>query len=138
MTESNLETVSSKVGPLQAYSDALAKGEFVIQQCKDCGQHVFYPRELCNHCGSINLKWVQAVGRGEVYSTTVIRRRPEKGGDYNIVLITLEEGPRMMSKVIDLEPDEVKIGMKVSAHITLLDDEPAVVFSTKSQGEGEW
>lgn len=138
MEETKLAADFSGEGPLLSYQNSLANGEFNIQQCKDCGQHVFYPRALCNHCGSANLKWVKAVGRGEVYSTVVIRQKPEKGGDYNLVLITLEEGPRMMSKIIDVDPEEVKIGMKVSAHVTLLNDEPAVVFTCKSQGEGEW
>lgn len=138
MAETSLKNNGVTVGPQQVFWDALAKGEFIIQQCKDCGLHVFYPRALCNHCGSNDLTWVQAVGRGEVYSTTVIHQRPEKGGDYNLVLITLEEGPRMMSRIIDIDPEEVTIGMKVSAHITLIDDEPAVVFSTQTEGEGEW
>ena len=52
----------------------------------------------------------KASGRGIVHSTTVARRRPEKGGDYNICLVTLEEGPRLMSRVIEIAPEEVKIG----------------------------
>ena len=125
-------------GPVQAFQDALQQGKFMIQQCKDCGQHVFYPRVLCNHCGSVHLKWVDATGRGEVYSTSVVRQRPEKGGDYNIAIISLEEGPRMMSRVVDVAPEEVKIGTKVSAHIGLIDEQPAVLFSTKEQGVSEW
>lgn len=125
-------------GPLAVYQEAVAEGRFILQQCKDCGQHVFYPRVLCNHCGSAELKWVEASGRGEVYSTSVVRRRPEKGGPYNISIITLEEGPRMMSQVVDVAPDEVKIGMPVSAHIGKVDDQPAVLFSTREQGVKEW
>ena len=125
-------------GPVQMYQDALTQGKFLIQQCKDCGKHVFYPRVLCNHCGSAALKWVEPSGRGVVYSTTVVRQRPEKGGDYNVALIDLEEGPRVMSRVMDVDPDKVKIGMIVSAHIALLDDKPAVVFYNKEQGSKEW
>lgn len=125
-------------GPLQTFEDNLARGEFRIQQCKDCGAHVFYPRYLCHHCGSSALKWVDVTGRGTVYATSVVRRKPEKGGDYNIALIDLEEGPRMMSRVIDVDPDEVTIGMAVSAHVGLIDDQPAVVFYNKEQGDKEW
>jgi len=125
-------------GPLQTYEDNLAKGEFKIQQCKDCGQHIFYPRQLCNHCGSSSLKWVQPSGRGTVYSTSVVRRKPERGGDYNISLIDLEEGPRMMSQVMDVEPTDVAIGMAVSAHVGMIEEKPAVVFYNKEQGDKEW
>ncbi|MEI7949463.1 MAG: OB-fold domain-containing protein [Gammaproteobacteria bacterium] len=73
-----------------------------------------------------------------VYSTSVVRQKPEKGGDYNVALIELDEGPRMLSRVMDLDPDKVKIGMKVSAHIGLLDGQHAVVFYSKEQGSKEW
>ena len=125
-------------GPMQVYEDNLAKGEFRIQQCKDCDQHVFYPRQLCHYCGSSNLKWVAISGRGTVYSTSVVRRKPERGGDYNVALIDLEEGPRMMSRVVDVEPEEVTIGMGVSAHVGIIDETPAVVFYNKEQGGKEW
>jgi len=125
-------------GPMQVFEDGLARGEFRIQQCKDCGKHVFYPRQLCNHCGSSELKWVAVTGKGTVYSTSVVRRRPDRGGDYNIALIDLEEGPRMMSRVMDVEPAEVLIGMEVSAHVGMIDDKPAVVFYNKEQGDREW
>ena len=125
-------------GPLKVFEDGLAKGEIRIQQCKDCGKHVFYPRLLCNHCGSAQLKWVAISGRGTVYSTAVVRQRPEKGGNYNISLVDLEEGPRMLSRVVDLDPEAVTIGMPVSAHVGMIGDKPAVVFYNKEQGDKEW
>lgn len=125
-------------GPLQVYQDFLADGRFMLQQCKDCGGHVFYPRALCVHCGSAELKWVEASGRGTVYSTSVVRVKPGTGEDYNVALIDLEEGPRMMSRVVDLAPEKVRIGMPVSAHVSLIDGKPAVIFSSKEQGNKEW
>ncbi len=125
-------------GPIQLYEDALSKGRFQIQQCIDCGKHVFYPRVACPYCGSTGLKWIEPSGRGLVYSTTVVRQKPEKGGDYNVALIDLDEGPRMMGRVMDVDPDKVKIGMVVSAHVGLIDGQPAVVFYNKEQGNREW
>ncbi len=104
-------------GPEQTYKDKLAQGAFEIQKCAGCGQHVFYPRVVCPHCGVDKLDWVKASGSGTVYSTTVVRRKPEAGGDYNVALIDLAEGPRMMSRVVGVEPTAVKIGMKVRARI---------------------
>lgn len=134
----NNKNESGNPGPLQTFENHVANGDFRIQQCKDCGVHVFYPRYLCNHCGSSDMKWVEVSGRGVVYSTSVVRRKPDRGGDYNISLIDLEEGPRIMSRVMDVEPDEVTIGMAVSAHVGLIDDKPAVVFYNKEQGDKEW
>ena len=109
----------SQPGPEQTYKDKLAQGRFEIQKCGGCGKHVFYPRVLCPHCGADKLAWVAASGAGVVYSTTVVRRKPEAGGDYNVALIDLAEGPRMMSRVAGVEPAAVKIGMQVKARLAI-------------------
>jgi uncharacterized OB-fold protein len=53
---------------------------------------------------------------------------PEKGGDFNLSLITLDEGPRMMARVEGIDPDKVEIGQKVKARISSLKGEPAIIF----------
>ena len=105
------------IGPEHHYKQKLAQSRFEIQKCGACAKHVFYPRVLCPHCGADKLGWVAASGNGVVYSSTVVRRKPEAGGDYNVALVDLAEGPRMMSRVVGLEPTAVKIGMKVKARI---------------------
>jgi len=109
--------MSPRSGPEKQYLDKLAGGSFEIQRCADCGRHVFYPRVLCPHCGADRLGWVAPSGRGTVYSTTVVRRKPADGGDTNIVLVDLKEGVRLMSRVAGIAPEQVKIGMAVSARI---------------------
>jgi uncharacterized OB-fold protein len=104
-------------GPEKRYLDALAAGRFEIQRCAACGKHVFHPRVLCPHCGGGQLDWVAASGRGIVYSTTVVRRKSADGGDYNVALVDLAEGPRMLSRVAGIPPEQVRIGMRVSARI---------------------
>ena len=108
-------------GPDAVFAAFLADGRFMLQQCDDCKKHVFYPRVLCSHCGSPKLTWQPASDQGTVYSTTVVRRKPEQGGDYNVALVDLSEGPRMMSRVDGLAPHEVMIGMDVRVKII---DEP--------------
>ena len=115
-------------GPEQFYKDKLAQGRFEIQKCAGCGKHVFYPRVICPHCGADKLGWVAASGAGVVYSTTVVRRKPDAGGDYNVALVDLAEGPRMMSRVAGVEPTAVKIGMKVKARIAKDGEAPVVEF----------
>ncbi len=104
-------------GPEQQYFAALGTGTFNIQHCRACAAHVFYPRVVCPHCGSNRLEWVPASGRGIVYSATTVRRKPEAGGDYNVSLIDLEEGPRLMSRVDGMAPAEISIGLRVEARV---------------------
>ena len=115
-------------GPERRYYDYLKEGRFMIQRSKSSGNYNFYPRVMEPGTGVADLEWVEASGDGTVYATTVNRQRPEKGGDYNICLVDLAEGPRMMSRVVGIKPDEVKIGMKVKARIDTIGDHDAVVF----------
>ncbi|HEX9183212.1 MAG TPA: OB-fold domain-containing protein [Burkholderiales bacterium] len=109
--------MSPPSGPEKQYLDKLAAGRFEIQRCAACTKHVFYPRVLCPHCGSERLDWVAPSGRGTVYSTTIVRRKPADGGDYNVCLVDLVEGPRMLSRVAGVAPGEVRIGMAVKARL---------------------
>lgn len=111
------------------YQAALDAGQFHIQRCKACAKAIFYPRELCPHCGSDQLAWEPASGQGTVYSTTVIRRKADAGGDYNVALIDLAEGPRMMSRVEGMAPADVKIGMAVKAQVITHNGKGLVVFN---------
>ena len=116
-------------GPEQVYHAALKEGAFQIQFCGACKQHVFFPRVVCVHCGSPDLSWVRASGKGTVYSSSVMRRKADAGGDLNLSLIDLEEGVRMMSRVEGVAPDQVKIGMAVNASIISHKGQPLVVFT---------
>lgn len=126
-------TGKQKAGPEEIFRAGLREGRFMIQRNSKTGAHVFYPRALAPGDGEGQLEWVEASGRGTVHTTTVARRRPEKGGDYNICLVTLEEGPRLMSRVIEIAPEEVTIGMPVTARIVELMGEPSVVFVPAGQ-----
>lgn len=115
-----------ETGPDADFSAFLEAGEFKIQQCGSCKQHIFYPRITCPHCGDNDVSWVTPSGRGTVYSTSV--PRGGKGGDYNIALVDLEEGPRMMTRVVNVAPSDVFIGMKVVSFIGDIDGETVVLF----------
>ncbi len=105
------------LGPEAQFQRFLGEGVIKIQCCESCNRFVFYPRWLCPACGSSRLNWRDVSGEGEVYSTTTMRRRPQDGGDYNVAIVTLKEGVRLMTRV-DADPDEVvRIGMPVMAKI---------------------
>lgn len=114
------------------YRQALDDGRFLIQHCTGCDRAVFYPRMICPHCGADKLAWTAPDGRGKVYSTTVVRRKPDAGGDYNVALIDLQEGVRLMSRVQGVAPDAVHIGMAVRAQVARQDGHGLVVFVPES------
>ncbi|MBN35792.1 MAG: DNA-binding protein [Rhodospirillaceae bacterium] len=115
-------------GPDRQYAEHLKEGRLAIQRCGACSRHVFFPRLLCPHCHDDNLAWVEVSGQGTVHATTVIRKRPDQGPPHNLCLVDLDEGVRMTSRVEGLAPEDVVIGMAVTARITEQDGEPLVVF----------
>jgi uncharacterized OB-fold protein len=94
----------------------------------NCEAFAFYPRVLCPVCGSTNFAWKPATGRGIIYSFTIIRQRKELGGDYNIAVIELEEGVRMMSTVRYVPLSQLYIGMPVVAQIEDVEGQAVVTF----------
>ena len=102
----------------------------MLQQCCSCERFVFYPRVLCPFCGSEALSWQPSGAKGgTVYSTTVVNRREKDGGPYNVVLVDLDEGVRMMSRVEGMAPEAVRIGQRVKPSIGTIDGEPALLFT---------
>lgn len=84
----------------------------MLQRIARTGEHVFYPRHLPEPW-----EWVEASGAATVYSCTVVRQAPERGGDFCIALVDLAEGPRMMTRILGNPPADVRIGMRVASEI---------------------
>ena len=123
-------------GPDAAFAAGLAEGEFRIQRCGSCGAHIHYPRALCLKCGSSELETVRASGRGTVHATSVVRVRPEHGENYNIALVDLAEGPRMMTRVVDTAPEDVRIGDAVTAFVGEIEGEKVILFRPAGGEDG--
>ena len=117
------------------YQAELDAGRFCLQQCPQCQSHVFTPRELCPHCGASPLRWVRASGLGTVYSATTIARKLDAGGNYNVALIDLDEGVRMMSRVGGVAPEAVAIGQRVRAQVVQQDGRCLVLFQPVREGD---
>jgi len=115
------------VRPDRDFQKFLREGRLMLQRSRDTGRHVFYPRVAEPVTGSLDLEWVAASGRGRVYSTTVVRQKPPSP-DYNVAIIELDEGPRLMSRVDGVAPTEVCIGMPVRAKIVDQEGVWLVVF----------
>jgi uncharacterized OB-fold protein len=118
--------MAEMIKPAEDYLRFLGEGRFMIQRGRQSGRYVFYPRTVEPRTGA-ELEWVEASGLGTVYATTVQRSKPP-APDSNVVLVDLDEGPRMMARVDGIAPDAVKIGMRVRAKIVSEDGDPFVVF----------
>lgn len=115
-------------GVQAVHQAALDAGRFLIQRCGACEKHVYFPRELCPHCGASDPEWVQPSGDGVVYAVTTVRRKPDAGGDYNVSLIDLKEGVRLMSRVEGMPSTAVQIGQRVRARVAVAEGKGLVVF----------
>jgi uncharacterized OB-fold protein len=107
----------TRPGVLARHQALLAEGRFLIQRCGACSKHVYYPRSLCPHCGAEEPAFVEPSGTGTVYAVTTVRRKPDAGGDYNVSVIELDEGVRLMSRVDGVAPGDVRIGHRVRARV---------------------
>ena len=99
------------------YWEGCKRRQLLIQRCKACGHHQFYPRHLCTNCMALDPEFIPATGKGEVYTFTVIYRPPSKAFEpdipYVVAIIQLDEGVRMMSNIVGCPVEEVRIGMRV-------------------------
>jgi uncharacterized OB-fold protein len=104
---------------VKQFWDATAEGRLLLPKCQDCGTVIWYPRPFCPECASLKIDWIPASGRGTVYSFTVNRRGTadlpayREAGQYVLAYVELEEGPRMMTNIVDCDPETVKIGQAV-------------------------
>jgi uncharacterized OB-fold protein len=114
--------------PLKTYLDHLGRGELAYQHSPAANRAVFFPRVICPFTGSEQLEWRVSKGLGTVHATTVVH--PGEGDPYNVALIDCDEGFRLMSRVEDISPDKVAIGMRVRlrVHPAEGDEAPYPVF----------
>ena len=99
----------------QPFWDAARAGTLLIRRCGDCGRFHFYPRPFCPFCWSERVEWEQASGRATLYTWSVVHQNdlPPFGErvPYVAAIVDLEEGPRMMTNVVDCEFDALAVGM---------------------------
>ncbi|QRG06769.1 OB-fold domain-containing protein [Xanthobacter dioxanivorans] len=113
-------------GPQVTYERFLAGGHFMIQRARKTGEYVFYPKVM-SPSGETDLEWVEASGNGTVYAITVNRKRE---GSYNIALVDLDEGPRMVTTIVGVET--LPIGTRVKARVET-GETPRVVFEPREK-----
>lgn len=100
----------------QVFWDATAEGRFLLKRCDACGFVIWYPRFLCPSCHATETSWFEASGKGTVYTYTVVRRGQgpyAEAAPYVVAYVELAEGPRVLTNLVEVDPDEVEIGMPV-------------------------
>lgn len=104
-------------GEERPFFEAASEGRLAIQRCPECGNTVFFPRTVCPHCRRGTPESVDAAGTGTVYSFSIVVRSAIHGYEddvpYVVVLVTLDEGVRLMANIVNVAPDDVRIGMPV-------------------------
>ena len=116
----------------QPFWDGISEGRLRLQRCGRCGRHVFYPRAVCPHCSSADLEWVDASGRGSLYSFSVVHRAPPGfEAPYAVALVDLAEGVRMMAGLVDVAIDGLEPGQALEVAIQ---GDPALPYFRPSPG----
>ena len=129
-----LPTISGETRP---FWEACRRGKFLVQSCRSCGEHQFYPRGFCANCWSIDIEWVEASGRGTVWTFTVMYQNRTAGFaeevPYVLALVELEEGVRMFTNLTQCEPQDVTIGMPVEVTFVQATDRIYVPYFKPAQ-----
>lgn len=107
------------------WSILLKKKELHIQRCKRCQIFMHPPRPICYNCQKFDMEWVPSSGKGTIYSYVVYHRPVHPGFEvpYDCILVELDEGVRIVSNMVDCEPDEIYIGMPVEVVVEQVYDD---------------
>lgn len=118
------------------YWAAAQEGKLLIKSCRDCGRSHAYPRPFCPYCWSEAVDWVEASGRATLYAFSIVRQNDlppfRDWVPYVAAVVDLEEGPRMMTNVVDCPVEDARIGMALELTIRQAEDVAVPVFRPAS------
>jgi uncharacterized OB-fold protein len=114
------------------------EGELWLRRCRTCRQTYFYPRDICPACFSRDTEWIRASGQATLYSYAIVHRPPGEAWrdevPYVVAIVELEEGARMPTNLVGVEPDpaSIRIGAPVTLSFKRLSEKIAIpVFSPR-------
>lgn len=114
--------------------DGLREGRLLIKRCASCGRAHYYPRTFCPHCWSTDVDWEEASGQGTVYTFSVVHQNDlppfNERVPYVAAIVELDEGPRMMTNIVDCELDGLAVGQRVEVTYRALSDDVTVPLFT--------
>lgn len=108
--------------------EGVAQGKLLIQRCASCGRLQHPPAPMCPGCHGFEMDAIEASGRGTIHSFVVAHHPPIPPFEYPnvVVLVDLEEGTRLVSRLVGTPPDDVRIGMPVAVEFERVDDDFSV------------
>lgn len=110
----------------QPFWEHAKKEQLALQQCSDCGTHRYPPSPACSKCLSSSCRWMVTSGRGLVMSWVVFHQSYYPGSTlsvpYNVALVALEEGPLLISNIVDIDDSNLLIGLPVEVVFRVLNE----------------
>lgn len=111
--------------------EAAKRHELRIQRCVDCKEAFFYPRNTCPGCLSGRVEWFNASGRGKLHTFSIVYRGlryPPLEPPYVLAMVELDEGPRLMTNLVGIEPDPARIRCDMAVVVDWADVTPEVTL----------
>ncbi|MEM9357260.1 MAG: Zn-ribbon domain-containing OB-fold protein [Pseudomonadota bacterium] len=103
----------------QHYWDGAKRGELLLQKCKSCNNVYFPPRPFCPECGSRDVEVVKASGKGRLYSYIINHMKaPGYEPPFAVAVVELEEGPRIMTNILECEPTPEALQLDMPLEVT--------------------
>ncbi len=122
--------IPAPIGPNAEFYAFCARGELHLQRCDACGAFRHPPRHRCAHCGSAEARWEPASGRGRVFTWTITHRAvdPAFTPPYAVVVVELEEGPRLVGSLRGLEPERLALDLPMVVEIEPVSDSVGLIW----------
>jgi uncharacterized OB-fold protein len=120
----------------RGFWEAASAGRLVAQRCRECGRLRHPPRPMCPFCRSLEHELVDLAGTGTVYSYALLHYPQHPAFTYPVVaaLVELDEGVRLVSNLVGVDPHDVRIGMPVEVTFEATADGMAVpVFAPRAE-----
>jgi hypothetical protein len=131
MSSTELPVPAPLISPdTKPFWDGTKAGKLMLPRCPSCSFVIWYPRQFCPECGHNSVEWFEASGRGSIYSFTTVRRGEGAYREiplYVLAFVELQEGPRVLTNIIDCDPAQLQIGQSVSAVFCDAGDEAALL-----------
>ena len=107
--------------------ESTRRGQLSLQVCSKCGTYRYPPAPGCPACHTLGGDWRPVSGRGTVYSWVIAHHAAHPGAvglvPYNITIVELDEGPRLVSNLIDCPPEEIEAGLRVEVTFDAVSDD---------------
>jgi uncharacterized OB-fold protein len=111
--------------------DAAHDRRFILRSCRACGLAHYYPRPFCPSCWSDDVEWIEGSGRATLYTWSKVYRNDlppfHEQVPYIAAVVELDEGPRMMTRLIECDDDDLAMGMSLVADFESIDDDVTIV-----------